>query len=164
MGISPSGMRYREAAFRGPRRCGSSRSNSTRTVPSRCCLVARARVRESGPASAIAREVSANMEPEMLGVKPDMQNLRLVEEITIPHECNWKVSVENYSECYHCPVIHYDLTANILDMNTYRVETHGYVISSHQPAAGVSSRRAETFSHGFSGLISPSRCIHRAVA
>jgi choline monooxygenase len=40
--------------------------------------------------------------------------------------CNWKIVVENFSECYHCPIAHPSL-ADLLDMNAYRVVEHGYV-------------------------------------
>jgi phenylpropionate dioxygenase-like ring-hydroxylating dioxygenase large terminal subunit len=32
--------------------------------------------------------------------------LKPIEWPEIPEDCNWKVSVENYSECYHCTLNH----------------------------------------------------------
>jgi len=39
--------------------------------------------------------------------------------------CNWKVAIENYLECYHCPVAHPGFSA-VLDVSpeAYRLETH----------------------------------------
>ena len=39
-------------------------------------------------------------------------------------EANWKVVVENYLECYHCPVAHPSF-ADLIDLNTYTIETFG---------------------------------------
>ena len=42
----------------------------------------------------------------------------------IPMKANWKNSVENFSECYHCPNQHPTLTENALDLKTYKIECH----------------------------------------
>ena len=39
-------------------------------------------------------------------------------------EANWKVVVENYLECYHCPVAHPSF-ADVIDLNSYTIETFG---------------------------------------
>lgn len=36
----------------------------------------------------------------------DMPTLRLAHRIEYEIQANWKLVVENYSECYHCPLIH----------------------------------------------------------
>ena len=38
------------------------------------------------------------------------------------HNANWKVVVENYNECYHCPIAHPSF-ADLIDMDTYKVVT-----------------------------------------
>ena len=68
-----------------------------------------------------------SLEEEIRHLKPDVENLRLVDEYPIVHKCNWKISVENFSECYHCPSVHRYLTRNIIDPRTYRVEIDGYI-------------------------------------
>jgi Rieske 2Fe-2S family protein len=35
-----------------------------------------------------------------------MSELKTVHSITYEAECNWKLVVQNYSECYHCPSLH----------------------------------------------------------
>ena len=51
-----------------------------------------------------------------------------VNQRSVFHECNWKVSVENYSECYHCPVVHKHSTSNVYSGSEYRITIEdGYV-------------------------------------
>jgi Rieske 2Fe-2S family protein len=39
----------------------------------------------------------------------DIANLRVAKRIDYDLACNWKLIVQNYSECYHCPLIHPEL-------------------------------------------------------
>jgi glycine betaine catabolism A len=39
----------------------------------------------------------------------DIAGLRVAKRIEYDLACNWKLIVQNYSECYHCPLIHPDL-------------------------------------------------------
>lgn len=60
---------------------------------------------------------------------PDPEKLRFVCETTIDHDCNWKLSIENYNECYHCPTVHgTSLTRGVLSMDGYSVVPHGPMI------------------------------------
>ena len=43
------------------------------------------------------------------------------------HEANWKASVENFSECYHCGPVHRFLTDNVIDADSYVVSAGGLV-------------------------------------
>jgi choline monooxygenase len=45
---------------------------------------------------------------------------------------NWKVLVENFVECYHCAVVHDELSA-ALDLKQFRVECEGNVIHEVAP-------------------------------
>ncbi len=36
----------------------------------------------------------------------EMKNLLTLESKTYDVNCNWKLIIQNYSECYHCPLIH----------------------------------------------------------
>lgn len=40
---------------------------------------------------------------------------------------NWKLSADNYNECYHCKTTHPDLVQAV-DLETYKVETEGLII------------------------------------
>ena len=37
-------------------------------------------------------------------------------------KCNWKIAVENWSECYHCAVVHKPLATEFIDFSTFRIE------------------------------------------
>lgn len=34
---------------------------------------------------------------------------------------NWKVAVENYNECYHCPGVHQTFSSDVVDPNNYKI-------------------------------------------
>ncbi len=55
--------------------------------------------------------------------EPEKLKLAYVKEYDV--QANWKNVVENYSECYHCPVSHPTLSQNALDMTDYRIEVMG---------------------------------------
>src|SRR5439155_26937512 len=39
--------------------------------------------------------------------------------------CNWKIAIENYLECYHCPIAHPGFSAVVdVSPDAYRLETH----------------------------------------
>ncbi len=63
--------------------------------------------------------------PELLidleAYAPNLPELTFVHRTEALLECNWKVAVENYSECYHCELIHKELTKGVLDMNSYQI-------------------------------------------
>ena len=49
-------------------------------------------------------------------------------------EANWKIGVENYLECYHCPVAHPGFSAVIdVSPDNYRLETHRWRSSQVGP-------------------------------
>ena len=60
---------------------------------------------------------------------PEPEKLRFVSETSIEHDCNWKISIENYNECYHCPTVHgSSLARGVLDMNGYSIRPNGSMI------------------------------------
>jgi len=48
--------------------------------------------------------------------------------------------VDNFLECYHCPVAHRDF-CTLVEMDTYKVKTHG-IYSSHMAKAGRGDNKA----------------------
>ena len=56
----------------------------------------------------------------------ELAPMKWVEE----HEaCNWKVSVENYNECYHCQANHQALLDGVMRAETYNITVcPGYVM------------------------------------
>ncbi|MEM7071626.1 MAG: aromatic ring-hydroxylating dioxygenase subunit alpha [Pseudomonadota bacterium] len=52
---------------------------------------------------------------------PDIAKLAPLEWVEIPEQCNWKVSVENYCECYHCALNHPTFTKGVVKADTYNI-------------------------------------------
>ena len=71
---------------------------------------------------------------------PDIEQLTLAHRLTYTIRSNWKNVVDNFLECYHCHVAHKDFVS-LVDMDTYRVTTHG-IYSSHMAEAGKSANTA----------------------
>lgn len=61
---------------------------------------------------------------EVRSLSPDIDSLELADRREIPVAANWKNSVENYSECYHCPNQHPTLANGSLDMDSYQITVH----------------------------------------
>jgi len=59
---------------------------------------------------------------------PQCGALKPVEWIRIPERCNWKVSVENYSECYHCLRNHPTFSSGVIRPETYDIQPQGYCL------------------------------------
>lgn len=56
---------------------------------------------------------------------PQLAQLKPLQWIDIPEHCNWKVSVENYSECYHCAINHPTFSAGVIKPKTYDIQPQG---------------------------------------
>lgn len=65
---------------------------------------------------------------------PDVDELTFAHRLSYEINSNWKNVVDNFLECYHCQVAHKDFVS-LVDMNTYKVTTHG-IYSSHMAEAG----------------------------
>lgn len=59
---------------------------------------------------------------------PDIAKLKPLEWVEIPEACNWKVSVENYSECYHCTLNHKTFATGVIKPETYDIQPQGYCL------------------------------------
>lgn len=46
----------------------------------------------------------------------------------VEEECNWKVTVENYNECYHCRINHPTFANGVIDPDSYNVMPQGYCL------------------------------------
>lgn len=77
----------------------------------------------------------------------DYASLKLarVKEDIVP--CNWKVTVDNYLECDHCPVIHKGFV-NTLDMDNYEITTFENYSYQGVPLRGGSDRPEEMGQNG----------------
>lgn len=58
----------------------------------------------------------------MRELSPTPEQLNFAKRYTIPLEANWKNSIENFCECYHCPNQHPTLAESALDLDTYQIE------------------------------------------
>jgi phenylpropionate dioxygenase-like ring-hydroxylating dioxygenase large terminal subunit len=86
-----------------------------------------------GPFIFVNVDLEADSLGETLGVLPetvaetgiDLDSLKFHHRGEYVIEANWKIAVENYLECYHCPVAHPGL-AKAIDIapDAYRLETH----------------------------------------
>ena len=59
---------------------------------------------------------------------PHFADLAPIEWVEIPENCNWKVSVENYSECYHCSLNHPTFATGVVKPETYDIQPQGYCL------------------------------------
>ncbi len=89
-------------------------------------------------------EQSGSLGEEINFWAPDLANLTFSHRLTYNIKSNWKNVVDNFLECYHCPVAHKDF-CTLVDMDTYRVTTHG-IWSSHMAEAGKSANSAYSVS------------------
>lgn len=100
------------------------------------------------PQAASMQSLFADVDAVVRSFHPDPGLLRFVSETSIVHDCNWKISIENYNECYHCPTIHASsLTRGVLDMDGYSIIPHGQTIW-HQGRAQTASRKQYDYDVG----------------
>jgi len=71
---------------------------------------------------------------------PDVADLTFAHRLTYQIGSDWKNVIDNFLECYHCPVAHRDF-CTLVDMDTYEVTTHG-IWSSHMAEAGRTANTA----------------------
>lgn len=65
---------------------------------------------------------------EMAEWVPHHATLRPLHWENIPEACNWKVSVENYSECYHCSLNHPTFARGVVKPETYDIQPQGHCL------------------------------------
>lgn len=92
------------------------------------------------PDAAPLAEQSGDLAKEVMSYAPDLADLTFGHRLTYRIKANWKSVVDNFLECYHCPVAHKDFVS-LVDMDTYKVKTHG-IYSSHMAKAGTAQNSA----------------------
>jgi choline monooxygenase len=73
----------------------------------------------------------------------DVSGLVFRERRTYDVAANWKILVENFLECYHCPVSHHGFS-DLIDLNSYEQEIHSdlfWHFSSRARNAAVAANR-----------------------
>jgi phenylpropionate dioxygenase-like ring-hydroxylating dioxygenase large terminal subunit len=66
-----------------------------------------------------------NVRSELAEWVPNWQALEPLTWVEIPENCNWKISVENYSECYHCALNHVTFSNGVVKPETYDIQPQG---------------------------------------
>ena len=85
-------------------------------------------------------EQTGNLGNEIKSYAPDLADLTFARRLTYRIQANWKAVVDNFLECYHCPVAHRDF-CSLIDMQTYKVKTHE-IYSSHMAKAKTADNQA----------------------
>ncbi|MEZ5776323.1 MAG: aromatic ring-hydroxylating dioxygenase subunit alpha [Hyphomicrobiaceae bacterium] len=78
-----------------------------------------------------------NVEAELRSYVSHIDRLRPLEWVEIPEACNWKVSVENYSECYHCSYNHPTFAKGVIDPESYDIQPQGYCLRHTTKSANL---------------------------
>lgn len=68
------------------------------------------------------------VEEELRAFVPQIDDLAPVKWLEIPERCNWKLSVENHSECYHCVINHRTFATGVIQPKTYQIRPQGYCL------------------------------------
>ena len=68
------------------------------------------------------------VEQELREFVPQIDQLRPLQWVEVPERCNWKISVENYSECYHCTLNHPTFATGVIDPKTYDIQPQGHCL------------------------------------
>jgi choline monooxygenase len=83
---------------------------------------------------------SGDLGSEIMQYAPDLAALTFAHRLTYRIKANWKSVVDNFLECYHCPVAHKGFSS-MIDMDTYKVSTHD-IYSSHMARAKPGENKA----------------------
>jgi phenylpropionate dioxygenase-like ring-hydroxylating dioxygenase large terminal subunit len=81
---------------------------------------------------------------ELRAYVPQIDSLQPIEWVEIPENCNWKISVENYSECYHCSLNHPTFSTGVVKPETYDIQPQeGYVLRHTTECSGLENMSYE---------------------
>jgi phenylpropionate dioxygenase-like ring-hydroxylating dioxygenase large terminal subunit len=88
------------------------------------------------PAATSLRDVIGELPAIFERVGIDFAQMRMLRRDVYEIAANWKIVVENFNECYHCPIAHPKFS-EVIDTNDYRVETdHEYFSTYYGPIVG----------------------------
>ncbi len=65
---------------------------------------------------------------ELLEFVPQINELKPYRPYNWTERCNWKVAIENYSECYHCRFNHKAISDGMIATDTYDIQPQGYCL------------------------------------
>lgn len=69
-----------------------------------------------------------NARAQLSAFVPHHDGLKPLQWIKIEENCNWKVSIENYSECYHCKLNHQTFATGVVRPETYDIQPQGHCL------------------------------------
>jgi choline monooxygenase len=87
-------------------------------------------------------ETIAGLPRALLASLSPLARLRFRERRTYDIKANWKIVVENFLECYHCPVAHKGF-ANLIDLKEYTITPHRYCSIQRGPVKSTAKTRAD---------------------
>ncbi len=70
--------------------------------------------------------VAGALEAEIAEFSPHAASLKCADRGEYRLRANWKNSIENYDECFHCPNRHPTLMEEAIDWGSYRIHTHDH--------------------------------------
>ena len=80
------------------------------------------------PDAAPMDEWFPNARKEIGEYVPHIDALAPLQWIEVEERCNWKVSIENYSECYHCRKNHPTFAKSVIKSETYDIQPQGHCL------------------------------------
>ena len=80
------------------------------------------------PESAPMDDWFPRVRTELLEYVPHIAQLKPYRVINFIEKCNWKVAVENYSECYHCKFNHKSISSGVFRTETYDIQPQGFCL------------------------------------
>ncbi len=80
------------------------------------------------PEAAPMGEWFPEAEAQLKAFRPGIETLKPVKQVEVIEDCNWKVSVENYSECYHCRLNHPTFANGVIKPDTYNILPQGHCL------------------------------------
>ena len=92
-------------------------------------------------------DILPGVEDDIRGFLPDLDSLTFAHRTEATYDANWKVAVENYSECYHCDLNHRLLMSGVLDAGSYRIEIYERY-QKHASAIQPDDNRSYDFDRG----------------
>lgn len=99
------------------------------------------------PKADTLKSQSGELENEIRRYSPNVDDLMFVQRDPYHVECNWKVIVDNFLECYHCAPAH-EAFVDLVDMDSYRTVTRGIYSSQISGAPRSTTNRAFNFEKG----------------
>jgi phenylpropionate dioxygenase-like ring-hydroxylating dioxygenase large terminal subunit len=85
------------------------------------------------PDASPLRDVIGELPSTFAAAGVDLAQLQMLRRDTYDFAANWKIVVENFNECYHCPIAHPKFS-EVIDTDQYRVDTdHEYFSTYYGP-------------------------------